>query len=238
MPKIRDLSEGLGRRLDIVPFKVRFVREPKFPNEEKLIPNIKTTLQEEREGIFAFAIDGLKRLIQNKYEFSECPAVEEQREKIGKMTNLCHSFASVCLEVDNADDWKRKTKKNGKVVVSSLVETRSRTDDLFASFIGWCLTNEHEREAKVMSMAGFLKDFRATLQEKYDFGLSEEGTTICENEEKSNNVQYFNCVRLNDDGEDFIDSGQEFIEKHNLRTKKSEKNTRTASSIDEMESEV
>jgi putative DNA primase/helicase len=169
MPRIKDLSEGLGRRLDIVPFKIRFVRNPKFPNERKLIPNIKRRFQKERKGIFAFAIEGLKRLQKNKYAFSDCPVVEEQREKIGRPGNLCDGFAMMCLEVDDADDWEYKKKKGGEKILISKHKTRTKTGELFASFIGWCLKNEHEKEAKSMSMKIFLKDFRATLQNRYDF---------------------------------------------------------------------
>jgi phage/plasmid-associated DNA primase len=186
------------------------------------------------KGIFAFAIEGLKRLQKNKYDFSDCPAVEEQRDKIGKTNNLCSGFASMCLEVDDADYWVQKTKKSGKIVLTSSAGTRSSSDDLFASFIGWCLKNQYEREAKVVNMASFLKDFRTTLQDKYDFGLAEEGKSICENESTSNNVLYFHCVRLNDNGEEYIAAGQKFIELHNLRNKRPDarQNTRTGKLAD------
>jgi hypothetical protein len=89
-----------------------------------------------------------------------------------------------------------------------------------------------------MSMSSFLKDFRAALHDKYDFELAEEGKTLCENEEKSNNVHYFNCVRLNDDGETLIEPGQKFIEKHNLHDKRPERQTRAALSSNDLDLDV
>jgi putative DNA primase/helicase len=62
LPNIQDTTYGFERRVDIVPFKVRFVRKPGNANERKLIPDIKDGLLDELGGIFAFAIEGLKRL--------------------------------------------------------------------------------------------------------------------------------------------------------------------------------
>jgi P4 family phage/plasmid primase-like protien len=219
MPEITDTTYGLGRRLDIVPFKIRFVREPKAANERKLDRNIKEKLLKEREGIFAFAIEGLKRLKKNKYNFPDCAAIESQRKKIGRKDNLCNGFINAFVVVDGKEDWIESTTSKGKPILKSKNNARESTDDLFAAFIGWCLNYKHSYAAKTTDKSRFLSDFRVALKEMYGFRDKDGKKNFCENEGNTGADAYFNCIRLNDEATEVIEQGRKCIEKNGLSQK-------------------
>jgi putative DNA primase/helicase len=229
MPDIRDMSYGLGRRLDIVPFKIRFVKEPKAANEKKLVRNIKEQLLKEREGIFAFAIEGLKLLKKKKYYFPECAAVVSQRKKIGRSRSLCPDFIHAYITVEEEDDRVESNTKKGTPILKSKNKTQELTDDLFAAFIAWCLNYQHSNDAKNTDKGRFLREFRVALKENYGFRDkdSDKKKHFCENEGNSGSKAFFNCICLKDEAKEVIEQGREFIKKNNLSTRK-EQNAKTA----------
>ncbi|MDR1560756.1 MAG: DUF5906 domain-containing protein, partial [Holosporaceae bacterium] len=221
MPTIRDTAYGFGRRLDIVPFKIRFVKDPKAANERKLIRNIKEKLLKEREGIFAFAIEGLKLLKKNKYYFPECAAIESQRKKIGRTHSLCPNFIHAYVEVDDKEDWKESKTRGGTPILESKNGTQELADNLFAAFIGWCLNYQHSAVAKATDKSLFLKEFRVSLKEIYGFKDkdSDKKKNLCENEGNTGSDAYFNCISLKDEAREVMEQGQDYIEKNGLSKK-------------------
>jgi putative DNA primase/helicase len=221
MPTIKDTSYGFGRRLDIVPFKIKFVREPKAANERKLVPNYTKKLLKEREGIFAFAIEGLKLLKNRKYRFPEPEAIIEQSKKIGRSESLCPDFINAFVDVEDKDDWIESKTKRGTPILTSKNGTREPVDDIFAAFIGWCLRYRHSQDAKTYTKERFLREFRVTLKEIHGFKDkdSEKRKNLCENEGNSGSETYFNCLRLNDDAKEAMEEGRRFIIKNSLAKK-------------------
>jgi len=71
LPRINDTSNGVYRRLILLQCK-----EPK--SEDKRNPNLLNELIEEMDGIFRWALAGLKRLIKNDYKFT----ISETSKKI------------------------------------------------------------------------------------------------------------------------------------------------------------
>ena len=69
IPVPKDTSYAIYRRMIIVPFLARFTHQPKRKNEFLINPDKLNDLTPELEGILAWAIRGLKRLIKNDYKF-------------------------------------------------------------------------------------------------------------------------------------------------------------------------
>ena len=87
-----DKSEGFYRRLIIIPFS------RSVPEQER-DPNLLDKLMAEADGIFMFALEGLKRLMKNSYQFSatqvNVDALQQYREEFDSV----RSFVRDCCEV-------------------------------------------------------------------------------------------------------------------------------------------
>lgn len=69
-PEIKDKSDAFYRRLIIIPFNERFTMNPKNKTDKVANVHLKKELVEELEGILTFAIEGLKRLKANNFQFT------------------------------------------------------------------------------------------------------------------------------------------------------------------------
>ena len=87
-----DNSEGFYRRLLIIPFN-RTIPE----NERD--PHLTQKLIAEADGIFMFALAGLKRLMANNFIFSETDVNKEIIKKYRKEGNSVVSFINDCCKV-------------------------------------------------------------------------------------------------------------------------------------------
>jgi putative DNA primase/helicase len=76
-----DRSDGFYRRLLIIRFD-------KSVPQERRDPNLREKVAAERDGILAWALDGLRRLIANSYVFSE---TERTRDELTKYKTECNS---------------------------------------------------------------------------------------------------------------------------------------------------
>lgn len=88
MPRINDYTDGLGRRLQIVPFKAKF-----SVNDEDYDPFITDKLlsDESMQYVLNLALNALKRLLQHK-QFTKAKAVEVEMEKYQEENNPIISF--------------------------------------------------------------------------------------------------------------------------------------------------
>ncbi|MEK5104015.1 phage/plasmid primase, P4 family [Cytobacillus sp. FSL M8-0252] len=88
MPRINDYSDGLGRRLQIVPFKAKF-----SPDDEDYDPFITDKLlsEESMQYILNIALHALKRLLKNN-KFTKSKLVESEMEKYQEENNPILSF--------------------------------------------------------------------------------------------------------------------------------------------------
>lgn len=90
MPRINDFSDGLGRRLQIVPFKAKFsVNDADFDPfiTDKLVSN------ESMQYVLNLALNSLKRLLKNN-KFTKSKAVENELEKYKEENNPIISFVN------------------------------------------------------------------------------------------------------------------------------------------------
>ena len=103
LPHIGDFSDGLFRRLLIIPFKARFSREL-----GNLDPMILDKLMEERSGILNKILRAFVAFRDGGYRFTEAEAVsdakdeyEETGDNVLQFTNeMCEGDASVTMEMD------------------------------------------------------------------------------------------------------------------------------------------
>lgn len=87
-----DKSEGFYRRLIIVRFNHAVP-------EEKRDPDLLEKFRMEADGIFLFALEGLRRLMNNHFKFSETQANREELQKYREDSNSVLSFVKECCEI-------------------------------------------------------------------------------------------------------------------------------------------
>ena len=88
-----DRTEGFYRRLIIVPFSRQI-------DKSKIDKALKYKFQREKEGIFNWALEGLKRLYENNFEFSENELTDGVKKEYKRENNNVISFVEECCELD------------------------------------------------------------------------------------------------------------------------------------------
>lgn len=123
MPRINDFSDGLGRRLQIVPFKAKF--SSKDPDYDPFITD-KLLSDESMQYVLNLALKSLNRLLKNKH-FTKSKAVEKELEKYQEENNPIISFINnedVEIERSIVGDlymqYKAYCSENGYQAVSNI----------------------------------------------------------------------------------------------------------------------
>ncbi len=159
LPIPKDKTYAIYRRLIIVPFLARFVEEPKRENELPVNPNMTNDLMLELEGILAWAIRGLKRLIKNDYKFTSSEKANEFLNEFRTDVDIVFNFVEEAI--NKADE-------------NSTLEYKL----IYKAFENWHKENNVDvtglyRNQNFNRM--FLKDIRQYLDQKnipYDLGHS------------------------------------------------------------------
>lgn len=89
-----DRTEGFYRRLIIVPFSRQI-------DKSKIDKSLKYKFQREKEGILNWALEGLKRLYENNFEFSENELTDGVKKEYKRENNNVISFVEECCEIDS-----------------------------------------------------------------------------------------------------------------------------------------
>lgn len=89
-----DRTEGFYRRLIIVPFSRQI-------EKSKIDKSLKYKFQREKEGILNWALEGLKRLYENNFEFSENELTDGVKKEYKRENNNVISFVEECCEIDS-----------------------------------------------------------------------------------------------------------------------------------------
>lgn len=93
-----DKSEGFYRRLILIRF------DHAVPDEMK-DPNLLEKLRMEADGIFLFALEGLKRLINNNYKFSETERNKRELAQYKEESDNVLSFVGECCEIGDGMEY-------------------------------------------------------------------------------------------------------------------------------------
>jgi len=96
-----DRSDGFYRRLIII----RFDRS--VPSNKR-DPNLREKLSVERDGIFMWALEGLRRLIDNKYLFTETDKTRLELQRYKVESNSALMFLEECCEVKDGAECVRE----------------------------------------------------------------------------------------------------------------------------------
>ena len=126
-----DRSDGFYRRLIIIRFD-------KSVPADKRDPNLREKFAGERDGIFIWALDGLRRLMINSYQFTETDRTKSELQRYKIESNSALMFAEECCRIEKGAVCFR--------------------EDLFLAYREYCSQNG----LKSMSQANFNKDIENT----------------------------------------------------------------------------
>ena len=121
LPKSSDRSDGVYRRLILVPFNARFT-------DGQRDPMIRAKLSVELPGIFNMAVEGFRRLKENGYNFTDSKKIKESFEEY-KLENdnillwcqetlkFTDSNDNYCFKHEMFDNYKHMCEEDGSFVV-------------------------------------------------------------------------------------------------------------------------
>jgi putative DNA primase/helicase len=122
MPRVGDKSEGYYRRLLILPFNRQFNKEERDPKLKYKIAS------SELDGIFLWALNGLKRLRDRGY-FEESASMLNVKDEYRKENNNVIIFVEEMSVLDAHDDISK--------------------DDLYQAYNNWCLDSGYRPLSKI-----------------------------------------------------------------------------------------
>jgi phage/plasmid primase, P4 family, C-terminal domain len=101
LPYSKDKSWGFQRRLVVIPFNKVFREDDP---DTKNYAELRDILLSELDGIFIWALEGLKRLRENKFKFSKSEAVNGALEDYKTEVNPYYNFVKEKLEQGDEQD--------------------------------------------------------------------------------------------------------------------------------------
>ena len=137
MPVTRDHSDGLHRRLVIIPFKARFSEEI-----GNLDPFIGDKLNAERSGILGKVLRAYKRVKDNGYKFTYVAEIKEERDDYKEVGDTIFQFVEDTCLYDDENNVPAKI--------------------AYRCYVSWC----EEVYVKPVSWAGFLRRFAKCLSDE------------------------------------------------------------------------
>ncbi len=161
LPRTFDISDGLTRRLIILPFVTSFVDNPICDWQKKIDRDLKKKLQGELDGIFSFAINGLRRLQENNFEFTTSSKTATLLEEYIRNINPYVDYVRTAVSPAK--------KAQGKVPNKKLVD----------SFVAFCVTQGWKGYA-TSPHNKMLTELRNAMQkEGIPFALSSSNGSRC-----------------------------------------------------------
>lgn len=98
LPRVNDTTKGFLRKIMIIPFNAEF-KINGVQGENKSDNRLIDKLKLEKEGILLYALEGLKRLRKNNFQFTECEIINEQLSQYEEQINPTIEFFEDTLEV-------------------------------------------------------------------------------------------------------------------------------------------
>jgi P4 family phage/plasmid primase-like protien len=166
LPAIKDWSNGMRRRLVIIPFDVV------IPEGEQK-KDLATQLAKEYSGIFNWVFEGRKRFIANGYKLTEVPRLAELAEGyISESTNILKFMAACNYHRSMSDEF------------SLIYHLQAR--ELYFRYAAWCTKNHFYQESEV-------KFSRVLTENGFMRKKTEKGSEYCvyvkERDEKSEKIK-------------------------------------------------
>ena len=135
LPRLRDHSDGLSRRIIVIPMRRQFI-------EQDADPNIGQKLSAEIDAVGTRAMDALGALIERGGQFTTCQSIEAAHREWRKENNTVALFAETCLCHTNTaegrslplqvayDDYSVWCQSNGHARAVASSEFRNRLENL------------------------------------------------------------------------------------------------------------
>ena len=137
LPQVNDESHGFFRKALIIPFLNIVTKEQQ---DKDLIHK----LEEELPGILRWSIEGLKRLVENEYNFTDSKVVQDTMRKYKEQQKPMNEFIKDCV-----------------VPMSGNRVTRKEIKEVFEK---WCVQNSND-EALNKYKKAFWQPFKDALEE-------------------------------------------------------------------------
>ena len=99
LPATGDTTFGLERRMLIIPFNKTYVARPTRKNEGKRDVHLEEKLLTELDGILMFALNGLQRLKNNGYCFTESKSSIEMMSEYRDEINPIYDYIKSVFEI-------------------------------------------------------------------------------------------------------------------------------------------
>lgn len=155
LPALNERTYGVYRRISIVHFKRSFTRDYKHLQ----IKNLAEKLKSEYDGIFSWAMDGLKRLMENNFKITESPEMVFSKKEFEKESNDIH----LCIEEMIDRIIQNSVPKNGGYCIKSC--------DLRTIYVDWCEKNGVSKLKEINFGREFLSTFRTAKKERFVFDM-------------------------------------------------------------------
>ena len=151
MIQTADYSDGFYRRLIIIPFDQKYEKlaagQEREPGKKYQDIDLEDKLKQELPGIFNFAWEGLMRLVDQDYHFTEPQACIAALERYKNEHNVVKAFLNEMFEVTgNPKD-------------------KIRSSDLFPTFEDFCRENHYYRQSRQITRNKFLSMFKQAIEE-------------------------------------------------------------------------
>lgn len=160
LPLTKDKSTGYYRRLSILEPTASF-------SDEERDEDLKEKLKEELSGIFLWAVEGLRRLRENGFKFSQSTHMNQILKEYQEEQNPMLEFFEECIVKEDDKDYR----EDNRVVIKSFTE--------------WASKNGHNGYANI-STKRFWREFEGIAKRKgYKLGKG-----------KSNKLRYHTGLRV------------------------------------------
>lgn len=139
LPNTADATHGYFRKVMIVPFNRKFVEEER---DVDLFDKLKAN---ELPGILNWALEGLVRLRENNYKFSECKAIRNAVKEYEQDQNPVLKFIEHAIEYDENERLSRKEileAYNKWLVHQSIDDRSSKSSQIFWKLFNISIDNK------------------------------------------------------------------------------------------------
>ncbi len=106
LPRVNDTTKGFLRKIMIIPFNAEFTHNNEDPNK-RLDNRLIDKLKDEKEGILQYALEGLKRLRENKFQFTRCNIVDNALVNYEKEINPTIEFFEDNIDISHGSHTHR-----------------------------------------------------------------------------------------------------------------------------------
>lgn len=139
LPNTADATHGYFRKIMIVPFNRRFLEKER---DVDLFDNLKAN---ELPGILNWALEGLKRLRENNYKFSECDLIRNAMKEYEEEQNPVLKFIENAIEYDESEKLSRKEifgAYSKWLVQQSIDDKSSKSNQIFWKLFNIAISNK------------------------------------------------------------------------------------------------